>query len=107
MFGRLFDLSPGRGRRRTPSSWSASNLPTRPTVGTHVLREVCVAARPRVEPAHASSDPVLDEPTTGSIPRSRQRDLAIVRELVGEGTTIMLTTQYLEEADQLRPTGSR
>jgi ABC-2 type transport system ATP-binding protein len=43
----------------------------------------------------------LDEPTTGLDPRSRRTMWDIVRELVAEGTTIFLTTQYLEEADQL------
>jgi ABC-2 type transport system ATP-binding protein len=43
----------------------------------------------------------LDEPTTGLDPRSRRTMWEIVRELVAEGTTIFLTTQYLEEADQL------
>jgi ABC-2 type transport system ATP-binding protein len=43
----------------------------------------------------------LDEPTTGLDPRSRNQVWEIVRVLVGEGTTVLLTTQYLEEADQL------
>ncbi|MEW2529733.1 ATP-binding cassette domain-containing protein [Streptomyces sp. NPDC047071] len=43
----------------------------------------------------------LDEPTTGLDPRSRRTMWGIVRELVAEGTTLFLTTQYLEEADQL------
>ncbi|WP_194896797.1 ATP-binding cassette domain-containing protein [Catenulispora pinisilvae] len=43
----------------------------------------------------------LDEPTTGLDPRSRRTMWEIVRELVAEGTTIFLTTQYLDEADQL------
>jgi ABC-2 type transport system ATP-binding protein len=43
----------------------------------------------------------LDEPTTGLDPRSRRTMWDIVRELVAGGTTIFLTTQYLEEADQL------
>ena len=43
----------------------------------------------------------LDEPTTGLDPRSRRTMWQIVRELVSGGTTIFLTTQYLEEADQL------
>ena len=43
----------------------------------------------------------LDEPTTGLDPRSRGSVWDIVRALVGEGTTVLLSTQYLEEADQL------
>jgi ABC-2 type transport system ATP-binding protein len=43
----------------------------------------------------------LDEPTTGLDPRSRREMWAMVRELVAGGVTIFLTTQYLEEADQL------
>jgi ABC-2 type transport system ATP-binding protein len=43
----------------------------------------------------------LDEPTTGLDPRSRRTMWNIVRELVADGVTVFLTTQYLEEADQL------
>ncbi|SEF52818.1 ABC-2 type transport system ATP-binding protein [Actinacidiphila yanglinensis] len=43
----------------------------------------------------------LDEPTTGLDPRSRRTMWGIVRELVADGTTIFLTTQYLDEADHL------
>ena len=43
----------------------------------------------------------LDEPTTGLDPRSRNQVWEIIRGLVAEGTTILLCTQYLDEADQL------
>jgi ABC-2 type transport system ATP-binding protein len=43
----------------------------------------------------------LDEPTTGLDPRSRRAVWQMIRELVANGTTVFLTTQYLEEADQL------
>ena len=43
----------------------------------------------------------LDEPTTGLDPRSRLGMWSVIQDLVAEGTTVLLTTQYLEEADQL------
>jgi ABC-2 type transport system ATP-binding protein len=43
----------------------------------------------------------LDEPTTGLDPRSRQGMWEVIEDLIAEGTTVLLTTQYLEEADQL------
>ena len=43
----------------------------------------------------------LDEPTTGLDPRSRNQVWDIIRALVGQGTTVLLCTQYLDEADQL------
>jgi ABC-2 type transport system ATP-binding protein len=43
----------------------------------------------------------LDEPTTGLDPQSRIEVWRTVRELAGQGTTVLLTTQYLEEAEQL------
>jgi oleandomycin transport system ATP-binding protein len=46
----------------------------------------------------------LDEPTTGLDPRSRMGIWQVIRELVAEGTTVLLTTQYLEEADHLADT---
>ena len=50
------------------------------------------------------SDPevlLLDEPTTGLDPRARRELWAVIRQLVSDGTTVLLTTQYLEEADEL------
>ncbi|MFL1901239.1 ATP-binding cassette domain-containing protein [Streptomyces tauricus] len=47
---------------------------------------------------------VLDEPTTGLDPRGRADTWASIQELVAAGTTVLLTTQYLEEADQLADT---
>jgi ABC-2 type transport system ATP-binding protein len=54
---------------------------------------MCLMGRPRLI--------FLDEPTTGLDPRSRQTMWQVIRDLVAEGVTILLTTQYLEEADQL------
>ena len=50
---------------------------------------------------HQPSLLVLDEPTTGLDPRSRQVVWGTVRELVADGVTLLLTTQYLDEADAL------
>ena len=43
----------------------------------------------------------LDEPTTGLDPRTREQMWDVIREMIAKGTTVLLTTQYLEEADQL------
>ncbi|GMA86137.1 hypothetical protein GCM10025868_13870 [Angustibacter aerolatus] len=45
----------------------------------------------------------LDEPTTGLDPRSRSEMWDVVRGLVAAGTTLLLTTQYMEEAEQAGP----
>jgi ABC transporter DrrB family efflux protein len=102
MFGRLFDLSSDEARRRAGELLErfeladAADRPVR-TYSGGMRRRLDLASslltRPRIL--------FLDEPTTGLDPRSRNEIWAIVRELVREGTTIMLTTQYLEEADQL------
>jgi ABC transporter DrrB family efflux protein len=102
MFGRLFDLSPDEARRRAAELLErfeladAADRPAR-TYSGGMRRRLDLASslltRPRIL--------FLDEPTTGLDPRSRNEIWAIVRQLVREGTTIMLTTQYLEEADQL------
>ena len=43
----------------------------------------------------------LDEPTTGLDPRTREQMWDVIREMIAKGTTVLLTTQYFEEADQL------
>src|SRR5690349_3425343 len=102
MFGRLFDLSPEDARARAKEllerfdlSDAADRLAR--TYSGGMRRRLDLASslltRPRVL--------FLDEPTTGLDPRSRNEIWAVVRELVREGTTLLLTTQYLEEADQL------
>jgi ABC-2 type transport system ATP-binding protein len=102
MFGRLFDLTRDEARRRTSELLErfeladAADRPAR-TYSGGMRRRLDLASslltRPRIL--------FLDEPTTGLDPRSRNEIWAIVRELVREGTTLLLTTQYLEEADQL------
>ncbi|MBV8764568.1 MAG: ABC transporter permease [Hyphomicrobiales bacterium] len=102
MFGRLFDLSAAEARRRADKLLErfdladAADRPAR-TYSGGMRRRLDLASslltRPRVL--------FLDEPTTGLDPRSRNEIWSIVRELVREGTTLLLTTQYLEEADQL------
>ena len=102
MFGRLFKLSRAEAHRRAGELLErfelaqAADRPAR-TYSGGMRRRLDIASslvtRPRVL--------FLDEPTTGLDPRSRNEIWAIVRELRRGGTTLLLTTQYLEEADQL------
>src|SRR5260370_36104276 len=102
MFGRLFKLSRAEARRRAGELLDrfdlapAADRPAR-TYSGGMRRRLDIASslltRPRVL--------FLDEPTTGLDPRSRNEIWAIVRALRRGGTTLLLTTQYLEEADQL------
>src|SRR3989440_158000 len=102
MFGRLFKLSRDEARRRAGELLErfdladAADRPAR-TYSGGMRRRLDLASslltRPRIL--------FLDEPTTGLDPRSRNQIWAIVRELQREGTTLLLTTQYLEEADEL------
>ncbi len=102
MFGRLFDLSAADARQRANELLErfdladAADRPAR-TYSGGMRRRLDLASslltRPRVL--------FLDEPTTGLDPRSRNEIWSVARELVREGTTLLLTTQYLEEADQL------
>ena len=73
--------------------------------GDRVLKTYSGGMRRRLDLAAAlvASPPVLflDEPTTGLDPQSRQDLWGVIEDLVDEGTTVLLTTQYLEEADRL------
>jgi ABC transporter DrrB family efflux protein len=102
MFGRLFKLPREEARRRADELLERFDLAqaadrTARTYSGGMRRRLDIASslvtRPQVL--------FLDEPTTGLDPRSRNEIWAIVRELRREGRTLLLTTQYLEEADQL------
>ncbi|HEX2362397.1 MAG TPA: ATP-binding cassette domain-containing protein [Jiangellaceae bacterium] len=102
MFGRLFGLSRAVARRRAGELLDQFELGDAAgrSVGQYsggMRRRLDLAAslicRPEVL--------FLDEPTTGLDPRGRNQVWDAVRFLVAEGTTVVLTTQYLEEADQL------
>jgi daunorubicin resistance ABC transporter ATP-binding subunit len=102
LVGALRDL-PRAGRRR-----GAADLLRRfrlEEAGDRPARTYSGGMRRRLDLAAAlvGGPPVvfLDEPTTGLDPRSRTELWAVIRELTGDGTTILLTTQYLEEADRL------
>jgi ABC-2 type transport system ATP-binding protein len=102
MFGRLFDLSAGEARRRANELLERFDLAD---AADRVARTYSGGMRRRLDLASSLlTRPrvlFLDEPTTGLDPRSRNEIWSVVRELVREGTTVLLTTQYLEEADQL------
>ena len=102
MFGRLFKLSGEQARRRAGELLDrfdlaqAADRPAR-TYSGGMRRRLDIASSLLTRPQVL----FLDEPTTGLDPRSRNEIWAVVRELQREGTTLLLTTQYLEEADQL------
>jgi ABC transporter DrrB family efflux protein len=102
MFGRLFKLSGGQARRRADELLErfglaqAADRPARTYSGGMRRRlDIASSLLTRLQVLF------LDEPTTGLDPRSRNEIWAVVRELRRGGTTLLLTTQYLEEADQL------
>src|SRR6201993_123273 len=102
MFGRLFRLSRTKAARRASELLERFELID---AADRTAKTYSGGMRRRLDPA-ASLLPqprvlFLDEPTTGLDPRSRNEIWEIVRDLRREGTTILLTTQYLEEADQL------
>jgi daunorubicin resistance ABC transporter ATP-binding subunit len=102
MFGRLFHLSQADARRRADELLERFDLAdaadrTAKTYSGGMRRRLDLASSLLTQPRVL----FLDEPTTGLDPRSRSEIWEIVRDLRREGTTILLTTQYLEEADQL------
>ncbi|MGV9808647.1 ATP-binding cassette domain-containing protein [Micromonospora chersina] len=105
LFGRLHHLSPARAAARADDLLDRFDLRAaadRPvaTWSGGMRRRLDLAAALIVDP------PVLflDEPTTGLDPRARSDVWDAVRDLVDTGATVLLTTQYLEEADRLADT---
>jgi ABC transporter DrrB family efflux protein len=102
MFGRLFRLSPAEARRRSSELLERFQLTD---AADRIAKTYSGGMRRRLDLASslvtAPRVLFLDEPTTGLDPRSRNEIWDIVRDLRRDGTTILLTTQYLEEADQL------
>lgn len=102
MIGRLlgFPRIQARGRaRELLGRFELSDAAERPvkTYSGGMRRRLDLAASLVGRPAFL----YLDEPTTGLDPYSRNEAWGMIRDLVGEGVTVLLTTQYLEEADQL------
>ncbi|MEW2442928.1 ATP-binding cassette domain-containing protein [Micromonospora marina] len=102
LFGRLRRLSARRARRRAEElldRFGLTEAADRSAGGYSggMRRRLDLAASLVVPPRVL----FLDEPTTGLDPRSRNGLWTAVRELVADGTTVLLTTQYLQEADHL------
>ena len=102
MFGQLYHLSGAVAKRRANELLARFDLvdAARRTVKTYsggMRRRLDLAASLIISP------PILflDEPTTGLDPRGRLAMWKVISGLVADGTTVLLTTQYLEEADQL------
>jgi ABC-2 type transport system ATP-binding protein len=102
ILGRLFHLSPKRSRARAAELLErfdlvdAADRPAK-TYSGGMQRRLDLASSLVAEPAVL----FLDEPTTGLDPRARIGMWDVIRELVSAGTTLLLTTQYLDEADEL------
>ncbi|MFD5200512.1 ATP-binding cassette domain-containing protein [Streptomyces sp. NPDC058375] len=102
LVARLYGLGRHAARRRAGQLLSdfdledAADVPSR-TYSGGMRRRLDLAGALVARPAVV----VLDEPTTGLDPRGRADTWQAVRNLVADGTTVLLTTQYLEEADQL------
>jgi ABC-2 type transport system ATP-binding protein len=102
MFGRLYHLSPPAARARADTLLARFGLAE---TGGKPVKQFSGGMRRRLDLAASLilAPPVLflDEPTTGLDPRGRNEVWEQIRALVGSGATVLLTTQYLEEADQL------
>lgn len=102
MFGRLNHLGARRAGLRADELLDRFGLAD---TGRKPVKQYSGGMRRRLDlAASLITDPevlFLDEPTTGLDPRGRNEVWSAVRSLVGGGTTVLLTTQYLEEADQL------
>ncbi len=102
MFGRLYHLGARRAGSRADELLERFGLAD---TGRKAVKQYSGGMRRRLDlAASLITDPdvlFLDEPTTGLDPRGRTEVWDAVRSLVGGGTTVLLTTQYLEEADQL------
>jgi ABC-2 type transport system ATP-binding protein len=102
MIGRLYHLPKQIVRERAGQLLEQLRLTD---AGDRLVRDFSGGMRRRLDLAASlvAAPPVLflDEPTTGLDPESRNELWALLRELVESGTTVLLTTQYLEEADRL------
>ena len=105
LFGRLFRLSSADSRARADELLTAFDLGD---ARDRVVKTYSGGMRRRLDLASALIGRprllILDEPTTGLDPRSRLGMWDVIRDLVRGGVTILLTTQYLEEADELADT---
>jgi ABC-2 type transport system ATP-binding protein len=102
MFGRLYHLSTAAAKKRAVDlldqfSLSETGKKQVKAYSGGMRRRLDLAASMILAPAVL----FLDEPTTGLDPRGRNEVWQAIRELVDKGTTVLLTTQYLDEADQL------
>src|SRR3712207_5447639 len=102
MVGRLYHLPRSIARRRADELLERFDLVD---AGSRIAKTYSGGRRRRLDLAASLvlAPPVmfLDEPTTGLDPRSRLGMWDVIAELVAGGTTVLLTTQYLEEADRL------
>lgn len=102
LMGRLLHLDKAEGARRTARLLAQFDLTA---AGAARVATYSGGMRRRLDLAMSMMGTpriiFLDEPTTGLDPRSRRELWQVIRDLVADGVTIFLTTQYLEEADQL------